>query len=171
MTVADGPVRTGTARTTEEAGVLSQEGAEAIVEALRVLVRRSRSLNSGSLGADGDTLPSWLAGVLAHLEASECHRLGELADRLGVTASTLSRQIAHIETLGYAERTTDPEDRRAVNVALTEAGAAALARHRATHVTLLRQAIPDWTDSEAHELVRQMTRLSDAIRQGTARQS
>ncbi|WP_435277575.1 MarR family winged helix-turn-helix transcriptional regulator [Rhodococcus yananensis] len=159
MTVTDGGAPD------EESGVLSQGSAEAIVEALRVLVRRSRALNSGSRIAD--TLPTWLAGLLAHLEVSDGGRLGELADGLCVTASTLSRQLAHAETLGYAARTPDPDDRRAANVTLTAAGADALARHRAAHITLLRQAIPDWSDADAADLVERMMRLADAIGQGT----
>lgn len=143
--------------------MLSQRCAEDLVDALRLLARRSRLLDVTARGADPDALPTWLASLLANLEIAECTRLGELAERLGVTASTLSRQIAHAESLGYAVRTPDPDDRRAANVALTADGAAALGRHRAGYIALLREAIPEWTDHDAEELVELLTRLGDAI--------
>ncbi len=48
--------------------------------------------------------------------------VGELAGHLGVTASTMSLNLGRLEEAGYVTRKRDPEDRRVMNVCLTEAG-------------------------------------------------
>ena len=53
-------------------------------------------------------------------------RLGELADREGVTPATLSRIVTALERQGLAERRTDPADRRSAFLTATAAGQAAL---------------------------------------------
>ncbi|HEX2809421.1 MAG TPA: MarR family transcriptional regulator [Kineosporiaceae bacterium] len=49
-------------------------------------------------------------------------RLGELAAREGVAPPTLTRIVAALEDAGYVTREPDPSDRRAVRVAITDAG-------------------------------------------------
>ena len=48
--------------------------------------------------------------------------VGELAEHLGVTASTMSLTLKRLEEVGYVRRDRDPSDRRVTNVRLTEAG-------------------------------------------------
>ena len=48
--------------------------------------------------------------------------VGELAEHLGVTASTMSLTLKRLEEVGYIRRDRDPSDRRVTNVRLTEAG-------------------------------------------------
>ena len=48
--------------------------------------------------------------------------VGELANHLGVTASTMSLNLTRLEKAGYISRERDPADRRVMNVLLTESG-------------------------------------------------
>lgn len=48
----------------------------------------------------------------------------DLADRLGLTPSGVTRLLAPLEKLGYVGRTPDPNDARRALVTLTDAGAA-----------------------------------------------
>ncbi len=50
--------------------------------------------------------------------------MGRLAGRVGMHQSTLTRVVAKLEKLGYAERARDPENRRLVEVRITTAGSA-----------------------------------------------
>lgn len=143
--------------------MLSPTVAEELIAALRGLVRRSRAFDATARDTDPDALPGWLAALLAHLETTGCHRLGELADKQGVTASTLSRQLTYAESLGYAERQADPDDRRAARLVLTDKGATALRNHRMRYVAIVREAVPDWTDDEARELIERLSRLGAAV--------
>jgi len=49
--------------------------------------------------------------------------VGELAEHLGVTASTMSITLKRMEAAGFILREKDPSDRRVTNVRLTEKGA------------------------------------------------
>ncbi|MDV2475610.1 MarR family winged helix-turn-helix transcriptional regulator [Rhodococcus zopfii] len=143
--------------------MLTPETAEDLTAALRGLIRRTRTLNVRAREADPDVMPTWLAALLANLEHGEGSRLGDLAERLGVTASTLSRQVTYAESLGYARRAADPGDRRAACLTLTEDGAEALRSYRARFVRLLQEAVPDWTDEEGRDLVDRINRLGAAV--------
>lgn len=48
--------------------------------------------------------------------------VGELAEYLGVTASTMSLNLKRLEAAGLITRTRDPADRRVMNVLLTVEG-------------------------------------------------
>lgn len=143
--------------------MLTPDTAEELISALRALIRRSRNLHARARASEPDVMPAWLVALLANLEHGEGCRLGDLADRLGVTASTLSRQVAHAESLGYARRNADPDDRRASSLTLSDAGTAALQEYRARFVCLLQDAVPEWTDDDGRDLADRLNRLSAAV--------
>lgn len=70
----------------------------------------------------GTALTAHQAGVLSHLDAFEPVMVGELAEHLGVTASTMSITLTRLERVGLISRARDPADRRVMNVLLTSAG-------------------------------------------------
>lgn len=70
----------------------------------------------------GGELSAHQASVLSHLDSVDPTRLGELAEHMGVTDSTMSLGIKRLERDGYVRRDPDPDDGRAVQIRLTEAG-------------------------------------------------
>lgn len=60
--------------------------------------------------------------VLGALARHGEQRLTELAEREGLNPTMLSRILIALENAGWAERTPDPEDRRAVLTRLTARG-------------------------------------------------
>ncbi|OCG74791.1 MarR family transcriptional regulator [Microbacterium sediminis] len=60
--------------------------------------------------------------VLAHLNSLGPHTLSALADREGITAPSMNRTVNGLEELGFLTRTEDPDDRRRVSIAITDAG-------------------------------------------------
>jgi DNA-binding MarR family transcriptional regulator len=60
--------------------------------------------------------------ILSHLDPVDPTMVGELAEHLGVTASTMSLTLKRLESSGLVRRDRDPADRRVTNVRLTEAG-------------------------------------------------
>ncbi len=70
----------------------------------------------------GVRLSEHQASVLSYLDDADPTMVGELAEHLGVTASTMSLTLKRLEGAGFVRRDRDPSDRRAVNVRLTEAG-------------------------------------------------
>jgi DNA-binding MarR family transcriptional regulator len=62
------------------------------------------------------------ASILSHLDDEDPTMVGELAEHVGVTASTMSLTLRRLEEVGYVRRDRDPADGRVMNVRLTEAG-------------------------------------------------
>lgn len=71
------------------------------------------------------------ARILSHLDVLDPVMVGELAEHLGVTASTMSLTLKRLEAAGWVRRARDPQDRRVTNVRLTEEGARVRERVRA----------------------------------------
>jgi len=83
--------------------------------------------------APGDlTLSQWSA--LVTVETQGPVRIGDVAEREGVSAATATRLVAGLEELGLVTRESDVVDRRSWRVSLTPAGRAKLewARRRRT---------------------------------------
>lgn len=68
----------------------------------------------------GITLPMWR--VLAALNERDGQRMGELAERTSIDASTLSRVIDAMERLGLVDRLRQDDDARSVAVHVTGPG-------------------------------------------------
>ena len=72
--------------------------------------------------ADGRVVSAHQASILSQLDSVDPTMVGELADHLGVTASTMSLNLTRLQKAGYITRARDPADRRVMNVLLTESG-------------------------------------------------
>lgn len=73
---------------------------------------------------DGREVSAHQASILSHLDPVDPTMVTELADHLGVTASTMSLTLTRLERAGYIHKERDPADRRVMNVRLTERGEA-----------------------------------------------
>src|SRR5919205_3100755 len=68
--------------------------------------------------------------LLRQIADSEPLRSGELANRLGVEASHVTRTVQQLQKSGYVTRVPDPDDGRAQRIRLTDAGRSAVDRVR-----------------------------------------
>ncbi|GMV05806.1 MAG: hypothetical protein AMXMBFR53_20830 [Gemmatimonadota bacterium] len=71
----------------------------------------------------GARVSSHQARILAFLDEDDPAMVGELAEVLAVTASTMSLTLKRMEEAGLVRRDRDPLDRRVTNVRLTPSGA------------------------------------------------
>lgn len=90
-----------------------------------------------------------LLKLLSHHGAQ---RLSAIAQRLGLDASTVSRQVRQLEDRGLLDRAEDPQDRRASRVALSSYGADCLARGFAARRRVLTAALAEWDDRDREAL-------------------
>jgi DNA-binding MarR family transcriptional regulator len=90
-------------------------------------------------------------GVLAAL-STRSFRITELAAREGITQPAVTQLVNRLELRGWAERRSDPEDRRVVLVSLTAAGQEALERVRAEYRALLHGEVTALDDEEVETL-------------------
>jgi DNA-binding MarR family transcriptional regulator len=75
--------------------------------------------------AGAATLSPHQASILVQLDVEDPAMVTELAEFMGVTASTMSLNLSRLETSGFVRRSRDPDDGRVVNVRLTDVGQAA----------------------------------------------
>ncbi|WP_435736804.1 MarR family transcriptional regulator [Cellulosimicrobium sp. PMB13] len=83
-----------------------------------------------------------------------------LAARLGLDASTVTRQVVALERAGHVRRVRDPHDGRAVLVEPTTEGLDELARHRATRATLYADVLGGWSRLDRSLLAELLGRLN-----------
>jgi DNA-binding MarR family transcriptional regulator len=107
----------------------ADEMVAAVVPASRGLV----AVSARSLAAVEETLTVPQFRMLVVLEAHGATNLSRLAEQLAVNPSTAMRMADRLITAGTVERTTDPADRRAAKLILTEAG------HRVVHEATSRR--------------------------------
>jgi len=101
--------------------------------------------------------------LLMHLERAPRLRLSrvDLAKRLHVSPSTVTRMTAPLEKLGCVGREADPRDARLAYVVLTEAGRQLVTHARATLERLAADVFRDrWTEREIASLAELLGRLT-----------
>ncbi|MFZ4151860.1 MarR family winged helix-turn-helix transcriptional regulator [Streptomyces pseudogriseolus] len=113
------------------------------------------------MAAAGVPLDRAGAALLRKMADAEPMRPGELAARLGVEASHVTRTVQHLERSGHVVRVPDPEDRRAQRIELTDAGRDAVARIRETGVRGMQAALAGWSPQDLHTLATLFHRMVD----------
>ncbi|GAB2895475.1 MarR family transcriptional regulator [Streptomyces deserti] len=99
--------------------------------------------------------------LLRQIADSEPLRPGELAARLGVEASHVTRTVQQLQKSGYVTRVPDPDDRRAQRIELTDAGRQAIARVREAGARGMQMALADWSPEELRQLATLFHRMVD----------
>jgi len=98
--------------------------------------------------------------VLLHLVKHGPQRSKSLADLLHSDPSTVSRQASALVDLGLVKRESDPGDRRAVQLAATEAGRQLFDEVRDQRVRLLDRVLEHWPADDARALADLMRRFN-----------
>jgi DNA-binding MarR family transcriptional regulator len=100
--------------------------------------------------------------LLLHLQRSAANRLSrvELAKRMHVSASTITRMAAPMEKIGLVGREADERDARLVFVVATEAGKERLSEALATFSKRAGYLFSDrWNDEETDQFASMLRRL------------
>ncbi len=90
-------------------------------------------------------------------------RPSALADSLHLDLSTVSRQLATLETSGWVVRERDPDDRRAFLVRATDEGQQVLAVNLAARRDMLKDLLIDWSEDERMEFARLLGLLNASL--------
>ncbi|MEW6046486.1 MAG: MarR family transcriptional regulator [Bacillota bacterium] len=104
--------------------------------------------------------PQWF--LLRHLRCHGPSHPHMLADRLGVTRSTLTGLLDVLQERGYIERSPDPGDRRTLWIGITAAGRKALQRCEEYSRRRVVRALRALDVAEADVLVRSLEKLIGA---------
>ncbi|NEE00035.1 MarR family winged helix-turn-helix transcriptional regulator [Phytoactinopolyspora halotolerans] len=131
---------------------------------LSLLARRSRWMWVTLAREAEEGLEAAAYGLLAALyDADDDLRGGDLADKFGLDKSTVSRQIAQMESLGLLKRVPDPQDGRARLLRITDDGRSRVRRLRERRARWLERALRDWPGDDVQELVGLLQRLNSSL--------
>ncbi|MQA04120.1 MAG: MarR family transcriptional regulator [Streptosporangiales bacterium] len=106
---------------------------------------------------------AWAVLLLHKVRENGHCRVSELAAQAGLDTSTVSRHVARLEKNGHLERTEDPADRRASQLALTPRGRRMLKAATQARIDLIHQAVADWSEDELRTLCALTDRLAAAL--------
>jgi DNA-binding MarR family transcriptional regulator len=131
-----------------------------LLESLGRLIRTSKALqqhHSPEFGLTGTPL-----GILRTLAAGDA-RPGDVATRLQLAPSVISRAVVPLEQAQLVERRTDPADARAWRLGLTEAGHRRLAQARQELVDNLTPLLGDWEGEDLATLTELLGRFERTL--------
>ncbi|MFI2200042.1 MarR family winged helix-turn-helix transcriptional regulator [Streptomyces sp. NPDC020192] len=142
------------------------EASPEVVEIERALTRvtylstRARQ-HDRLMALAGVPLDRAAVALLRQIADSEPLRPGELAQRLGVEASHVTRTVQQLQRAGYVSRVPDPDDRRAQRIQLTDAGREAVGRIRQAGAQGMQLALAEWRPEELRQLAALFHRMVD----------
>jgi DNA-binding MarR family transcriptional regulator len=120
------------------------------------------------LAAAGVRLDRALFPLLIGVERFGPIGVVELAAGVNRDHTTVSRQLAKLESLGLVTRVESPDDRRTRRAVVTAEGQMTGERIDAARVRMFRAIFSDWPPEEVTELTRLMGKFASAMRKGGA---
>ncbi len=102
--------------------------------------------------------------VLSLLDVTEGLRQVELATRLLIATSTMTRLIDRLEHAGLAVRIPDPTDRRALRVVITAAGSAQIRQARHNFESFIAQRLGVLSEAEQQHLSALLEKVRRSLR-------
>jgi DNA-binding MarR family transcriptional regulator len=136
-----------------------------LLQGVRGLVRRFSVAERADVACCGVTVAQ--AATLETLLSEGPLRLGSLGRRLGVTPSTLSRNVERLEGEGLVRRQPDPEDARSSRVWLTAKGRTAARQLERQGVAFARQILERVPPERRQAVSSAFRELLVAVREAT----
>ncbi|RBH57587.1 MarR family transcriptional regulator [Pseudomonas sp. MWU13-2860] len=134
----------------------------ALVEIVGVMNRPQR--DEAMVREAGISLEGALFPLLVLVERLGPIGVVELADRVGRDYSTVSRQVAKLESLALVDRQANANDRRVRETVITEKGKVMTDRIDEARERLGQAIFATWDDQDVDDLVRLMRRFADELK-------
>lgn len=116
----------------------------------------------------GVSLDRALFPLLVRIQRRGPLSVGELADLVGRDYTTVSRQVAKLESLGLISRRQGKVDRRVTEAVVTEKGQAVSELFDAARERLAQRALANWSEEDLKELTQLLQRFTDNLMQRSA---
>jgi DNA-binding MarR family transcriptional regulator len=143
-------------------GVERDASAQELIEGVSSLIRAVRCIEHKHL-MPGNGLRRSDASVLKVLMVDGEQRGGEIAAKLGVDASVVSRQLTALEADGLVSRRPDPADARVGLVRVSDDGRTRLEAMYSAYTKQLRSALADFDDDALTDAAGVLKRLARAV--------
>jgi DNA-binding MarR family transcriptional regulator len=111
----------------------------------------------------GVSLDRALFPLLVRIQRRGPIGVGELADLVGRDYTTVSRQVAKLESLELISRQPGKSDRRVTEAVVTEKGQAVSELFDAARERLAGRALADWSEQDLKDLTRLLRRFTDNL--------
>ncbi len=128
---------------------------------LAVLVRQAAGARRAAAAAERLERSAYL--LLSVLTENGPTSVNALADRLGLNASTITRQVDAMAFAGLVRRVKHPDDGRVTLVAVTERGVRHFAADREARRRFFAEVTASWSASDRADLARLLTRLNEDL--------
>lgn len=143
------------------------DDARTLAALIRALVRRFSISERADVACCGMTVAQ--AAALGALAAERRLGLGELGRRLGVSPSTLTRNLDRLVERGFVRRVADSKDARAAAATLTAAGRRAARRVAQQDEAFARDIIERLHPDRRAQTTAALSDLMVAVREATER--
>jgi MarR family transcriptional regulator for hemolysin len=135
-----------------------EDCAREILETVPVVMRMIRK-ELRKRGARVLSVPQFR--TLAFVNRKKGASLSEAAEHIGLTLPTMSALVDGLVTRGYVTRKTHPDDRRRMNLVLTDRGETTLRVAREGTLTEFSQRLKRLPQNERSEVIRAMRTLRE----------
>ncbi|HEY4019317.1 MAG TPA: MarR family winged helix-turn-helix transcriptional regulator [Pseudonocardiaceae bacterium] len=102
-------------------------------------------------------------GTLQMLASYGEMRVADIAAKVGLTQSAISRQVSEMIRLGLVERRIDDADGRAVLISITAIGQARLASESENRAEQLCEMVTDWEGPQVDHVLDAVRLLADTL--------
>jgi DNA-binding MarR family transcriptional regulator len=135
---------------------------ESCLELLRAMPALGQFKHAVYRAAPADS-HSWLPTLSILARHPEGRRASQLATRLRLDLSVVSRAVAHLVDLGYAAREVDPSDRRASLVRITAEGDAWMRSFAESFASTVSGQLVGWADEDVLQLTELLRRFGASM--------
>jgi DNA-binding MarR family transcriptional regulator len=141
--------------------VESAEPSAAVRSLAEEVVRLHHALGRFAMRAARTSLS--VLGTLQMLSGHGELRVADLAAKVGLTQSAISRQVAELVRSGLVERRIDEADGRATLIRISAAGEARLAEERENRARRLCEMVTDWECPQVDHVLDAVRLLADTL--------
>ena len=143
--------------------MVEEETLRALEHEMGVLVRRIRRVIAERARLLHPSLSPVAYSMMMSLNDSGPQRASALVEIFSIDKGAVSRQVQALLELGLIERNPDPDDRRAMILAITEEGSRRLANLALARRHQVSAKLESWSDEELSEFVRSLARYNAAL--------
>jgi DNA-binding MarR family transcriptional regulator len=143
--------------------VADDETLRSLEHEMSILVRRIRRVIAERARMLHPELSPVAYSMLMALNDSGPQRASDLVGIFSVDKGAVSRQVQALLELGLIERSPDPEDRRAMILAISEEGHRRLDSIALQRRSEVNERLVGWTDDDLSSFVRTLSRYNAAL--------
>lgn len=129
-----------------------------VEEQMSILAAKIRTSIRDAAAAVDPTLQPFGLKLLRIIERLGPIHAGAAAEMLSVDRTAISRQSRQLEELGLVSTRSDPQDRRARFLELTDEGRSRLAHAGPTGFSSLQRVLGEWEDDDLHRFAGYLAR-------------